>query len=141
MINKKQVETVLRANGIAPSAQDEEIRSLLLSAKWSKDEVDTALMVLKENTVTKETHIDTLHKVFHSDQRLSPEEITSLLGIDVPYTSEDVNNIHEAHSNHERANVYLAIALSVMIAVASVGYVMFREQAGVFHPTSTFLMQ
>ncbi|MFN3188591.1 MAG: hypothetical protein ACK42D_03580 [Candidatus Paceibacteria bacterium] len=133
MIDKNQIENILRANGIAPSAKDEEIRSLLLSAKWTENDVDTALMVLKENTSTKVTHIDTLHKVFHSDQRLSPTEITDLLGIKTTLTDYDLKN-EDNQSGHQNINVLIALILSVLIAVTSVGYVMYKEKAGFFHP-------
>ena len=67
MIDKRSIEAFLRVNGIPPTAQDEEIRSVLLSAKWNENEVDTALVVLKENLTNQETHVDTLHKVFNSE--------------------------------------------------------------------------
>lgn len=134
MIDKNQVENLLRANGIAPSAKDEEIRSLLLSAKWTENDVDTALMVLKENTSTKVTHIDTLHKVFHSDQRLSPQEITDLLGIKTTLTDHDLKDEDVEQSKHQTLNVMIAVVLSLLIAVTSVGYVMYKEKAGFFHP-------
>lgn len=134
MIDKNQIENILRANGIAPSAKDEEIRSLLLSAKWTKNDVDTALMVLKENTATKMTHIDTLHKVFHSDQRLSPQEITDLLGIKTTLTDEDISTRPESQAGHQTLNVVIAVIISLLIAVTSVGYVMYKEKAGFFHP-------
>jgi hypothetical protein len=133
MIDKSQIENILRANGIAPSAKDEEIRSLLLSAKWTENDVDTALMVLKENTATKATHIDTLHKVFRSDQRLSPEEITSLLGIKTTLSDYDLKS-EDGQSSNQKMSVLIAVVLSLLIAVTSVGYVMYKEKAGFFHP-------
>lgn len=134
MIDKNQIENILRANGIAPTAKDEEIRSMLLSAKWTENEVDTALMVLKENTTTNVTHIDTLHKVFHSDQRLSPSEITNLLGITTTLTDRDANEKLDKQNVSHSLNVMIAVILSLLIAVTSVGYVMYKEKAGFFHP-------
>ena len=43
MIEKRNVEAFLKVNGIPPTAKDEEIRSILLSARWNNNEVDTAL--------------------------------------------------------------------------------------------------
>jgi hypothetical protein len=133
MIDKNQIENILRANGIAPSAKDDEIRSLLLSAKWTENDVDTALMVLKENKSTKVTHIDTLHKVFHSDQRLSPQEITDLLGIKTTLTDRDLKQPN-AQTGNQVLNVMIVVVLSLLIAVTSIGYVMYKEKAGFFHP-------
>lgn len=87
MINKESVERYLRANGVEPSAPEEDIKQVLFSAKWHHDDVDTALMVLRENPETHETHVDSFHKVFHNDDRLQPETISALLGIDVEIKS------------------------------------------------------
>jgi len=133
MIDKQQLETLLRANGITPFSKNEEIRSMLLSARWSKNEVDTALMILRENTVNKETTVNTVHKVFRSDERLSPSEIKSLLGIDVAISDSSKESYTEQRIAVERRSAHIAIALSILIAVASVVYVMHREQAGFFY--------
>ena len=139
MIDKIQVENFLKANGIPPSAKDEEIRSMLLSARWNNNEVDTALMVLKENLKSKATHIDTLHKVFQTDERLSPSEISALLGIDVNITQEDVNEVQVKLERAQKLQVRLALALSVLIAFGGVMFVMYQEKAGVFHQPATVI--
>lgn len=135
MIEKRNVEAFLKVNGIPPTAKDEEIRSVLLSARWNNNEVDTALMVLKENIVSNETHVDTLHKVFNSDDRLSSAEITKLLGIDVNLSDHnfDDNYKYKQKLNH---SALITLILSVIIAVSSIGYLMYQEQAGVFHNTN-----
>lgn len=139
MIEKRHIESILRANGVAATAKDEEIRSVLLSARWNENEVDAALMVLKENTVSKETHIDTLHKVFHTDERLSAADISKLLGIEVEITHENAQDIFAKKTRENRLQAQLAILLSLVIALCSVGYVMYREQAGLFHPSVTMI--
>jgi hypothetical protein len=137
MLDKQHIENFLRANGVPASAKDEEIRSVLLSARWNENEVDTALMVLKENIQSKETHIDTLHKVFHTDDRLSPADISALLGIEVKLSEDNVNDIKQKRAKQDRFHARIAITLSIVIALCSVGYVMYREQAGLFHPSMT----
>ena len=83
MVKKKDIETILKINGVETTAPDEEIRSVLLSARYNKDEVDTAIMVLRENMLTHETRVNGLHKIFRSDEGLKPAEISALLGIEV----------------------------------------------------------
>ncbi|MES2749517.1 MAG: hypothetical protein V4606_03930 [Patescibacteria group bacterium] len=135
MIEKRNVEAFLKVNGIPPTAKDEEIRSVLLSARWNNNEVDTALMVLKENTVNKETHVDTLHKVFNSDDRLSSAEITKLLGIEVNLSDHSFTERNKQQTlNHSSL---ITLILSVIIALSSIGYLMYKEQAGFFHGTNT----
>ncbi len=135
MIEKRNIEAFLRINGIPATANDEEIRSVLISARWNQNEVDTALMVLKENTNTKETHVDTLHKVFNSDDRLSASEISTLLGIDVQLAPQDVDNVNVKRARAERAQGLISFALSILIALSSIGYLMYQEKAGVFNET------
>ena len=133
MINKQQVESFLKANGVPPSAKDEEIRSMLLSARWDNNEVDTALMVLKENTLSKETHVDTLHKIFQSDDRLTPVEISSLLGIDVEFTSDDVNDILKKRADIEKYRMSFAIFLSVGLTLLMLVLLMYINDVGPFY--------
>lgn len=136
MIEKRNIEAFLKVNGIPPTAKDEEIRSVLLSARWNNNEVDTALMVLKENTKNNETHVDTLHKVFNSDDRLSGAEISKLLGIDVNLSDNELD-LNAKHQLSQNTTVIITFALSIVIAVSSIGYLMYKEQAGVFHPSET----
>jgi len=89
MINKAIVEQYLKANGVSVDAPDDDIKSILFSAKWHAEDIHTALMVLRENPKTREQHVDTLQKVFHSDNRLEPETISALLGIEVNIQSAE----------------------------------------------------
>ena len=110
MINKDVVEQYLRANGVQPSAPDEEIKEVLFSAKWHHDDIDTALMVLREDPKTHQTHVDSLHKVFHSDERLQPETISALLGITVDIKHPD---------ERAKENRVAASSIISMVVVAS----------------------
>lgn len=138
MVNKKHVESLLKANGVPATAADEEIRSVLLSAKWNHNEVDTALMVLKENKIDHTTRVDTLHKVFQTDGRLSSSEISALLGIDVYIDNEDELKSHYHRLSVDRLQSFVALVLSLIIAFTSLGYVMYKENIGPFHPTSAY---
>ena len=133
MIEKKQIETILKANGIPPTAPDEEIRSILISARWDNNDVDTALMVLKENRDSKATHVDTLHRVFHSDERLTPSDISTLLGVIVSLSDEDIDKIEVKRRKIERAQTMVALILALSIVLLGLTYLMYIEQAGVFH--------
>ena len=133
MIEKRNVEAFLRVNGIPPTAKDEEIRSVLLSARWNNNEVDTALMVLKENVKNNQTHVDTLHKVFNSDDKLSSAEITKLLGIDVNLSNFEAESVSKKYQLIENSSSLIVFILSLIIAVSSIGYLMYQEKAGFFH--------
>ena len=132
MIDKKQIESLLRINGIEKTAADEEIRSVLLSARFKNDEVETALMVLRENIDTKQTKVDGLHKVFRTDEGLKPSEISQLLGIDVE-VRERVAVVSKT-KEHSLLQFILLWLTSIILAVTCILFYMYSNQMGVFHP-------
>ena len=132
MIERHNIETLLKANGVPPSAPDEVIRSVLISARWDNNDVDTALMVLKENTNTSETHIDTLHKVFHTDDKLSPADISALLGVKVTLSDHEVETASSKRTRIERMQYVSILILTLSIVILGLTYAMYAEQAGIF---------
>jgi hypothetical protein len=135
MLQKKDIETILKINGVSPSSPDEEIRSVLLSARYNNDEVDTAIMVLRENVNTHQTRVDGLHKIFRTDEGLKPAEISSLLGIDVQVDEVTVRS----NRNRELSltQQLLIAILALILALTSVGFAMYYYEVGMFHPTAS----
>ena len=132
MINRDQIEKILKINGVSPADPDEQIRSVLLSARYDNDEVDTAIMVLREDINTKKTRVDGLHKVFRTDQALDSKEIAQLLGIDV-----DITDRITARENRQRVSFthhMILWVLSVAFATGAILFYMNMHQVGVYHP-------
>lgn len=139
MIDKKHIESILRINGLGESAPDEQIRSVLLSASYNNDEVEAAMVVLRENTATSKTRVDGLHKVFRSDQALKASEISALLGIDI-----DVSEKVEGGVNARRYSLLHIIIIwfvSLLIATTGLIYYMYIQQTGFFHPASDLVFK
>ncbi len=134
MTDRRHIESILKVNGIAPTAADEEIKSVLLSARFNHDEVDTALMILRENVKTNETRVDGLHKVFRTDTGLRPAEISRLLGIDVELTSEQTVQTDSRRFSFLEL-VLLSVASSLLAIVCLLMY-MYSERIGWFHPSA-----
>jgi len=133
MIEKKRIEDFLRANGVPATAPDEEIRSILLGASFDENEVNTALLILKENTISNETHIDALHKIFRSDNRLKPSEISSLLGISVNLSD---NDIYYNTADKRRTTIINAFFISLFVVVfvfLGLFIMMYVDQVGPFY--------
>lgn len=133
MLKRNDIETILQINGVSPTDSDEEIRSVLLSARYNNQEVDTAMMILRENNVTHETRVDGLHKIFRSDDSLKPEEISALLGIDV-----EVDQVRIKQSRHlqvSTAQSMLVVLFALVLALAGVFISMYVYKVGAFHPT------
>lgn len=133
MINRDHIESILKINGVAPGSPDEQIRSVLMSARYSKDEVDTAIMVLRENIKTKSTRVDGLHKIFRTDEALRPEEISQLLGIEV--NIDQSINTQSRSRDLSKYQFVLVWILSVLLAVLGIFVYMYLHKIGVFHPS------
>lgn len=135
MLQKKDIETILKINGVSVGAPDEEIRSVLLSARYNDDDIDTAIMVLRENTKTHQTRVDGLHKIFRSDEGLKPAEISALLGIEVEVDEVTIDR----NKNREMSYIQTTIVtlLAVGLALAGVFTAMYVYKVGAFHPTAS----
>ncbi|MEN9921801.1 MAG: hypothetical protein RL097_77 [Candidatus Parcubacteria bacterium] len=132
MITRKQVETILKINGVPASSADEQIRSILLSARYSNDEVDTALMILREDVNTKQTRVDGLHKVFRTGDALRSDEISNLLGIDI--SIEDKIEERKKKKQISFTQYIVVWVSSVLLAVCGILFYMYLHKIGVFHP-------
>jgi hypothetical protein len=133
MIDRNHIEKILKINGMSPAEPDEMIRSVLLSARYNKNEIDTALIVLREDSDTKQIRVEGLHKVFRTNESLQPKEISELLGIDV-----DLNHYRPEPAAKQRAtliSVMLVWILSVGFAVIGIFLFMHMNSVGIFHPS------
>lgn len=133
MIDRKHVEQLLKVNGLSPTAADEEIRSVLISARWHKEDVETAITVLRENVNTHQSRVDTLHDVFMTDRRLSPEAIHSLLGIDMEVNTSDLEIMR---SKRQSLYMWQTISIFLMAFVIAAGMVlalMYTQGIGLFY--------
>jgi hypothetical protein len=132
-MNKNQLKAILKINGCDECQSDEEIRAILLGARYSPEEIDNALVVLHAQDVPQPIRSDGLHKVFYSDGRLRPQEIAGLLGIEV-----DVNFGKRAPQPSESRSltsveVGLVVGLAVLFAVVGAGLYMYIHDIGLFH--------
>jgi hypothetical protein len=134
MLQKKDIEAILKVNGVLPTSPEEEIRSVLISARYNNEDIDTAVMVLRENTVTNKTRVDGLHKIFRSDDALRPSEISALLGIDVEVDHLSIRR----NASRDMSIIQNAIVtvVAIVLAIFGVTLAMYSYQVGVFHPSS-----
>jgi hypothetical protein len=133
MIDPHHIESLLRINGLEKTAPDEQIRSVLLSARFKEDEVDTALMILRENTQTKQTRVDGLHKVFRTDEALRPDEISRLLGINVEIREPITPSPVSPNGSFTLVQFIVLWVASTILAVSAILFYMYSNQMGFFH--------
>ena len=134
MIDRRHIEQILRLNGLAPTAPNEAIRSILISARWSKEDVETAITVLREDVNTHKSRVDTLHDVFLADRTLSSEAIHSLLGIDVQLDSSKLETLRMRRNNLYRWQVMSIFMIAIFVALGFIIGMMYVEGFGPFHP-------
>jgi len=137
MIDRRHLETVLRINGVEVTSPDEQIRSVLLSARFNEDEVETALTILRENVDTKELRVDGLHKVFRTDESLKSSEVNYLLGIDVSFDQKI--SVPEATKKAHVAEFVVLCLVSLVIAAAAIVFYMYSHQMGLFHASNNLV--
>lgn len=117
MIDRQHIENLLRMNGLEPTAPDEEIKEILIRARWHEDDVETALVILREDPKSKSSHVDTLHNIFNTNEKLAPDTLNAILGIDV-----EVNDVIERHRKTMQATynkqIISLIVVSVLLAAA-----------------------
>lgn len=135
MIDRTHIEQILKLNGLAPTAADEEIRSVLISARWNKEDVDTAITVLRENVNTHKSRVDTLHDVFLTDKELSPEAIHSLLGIDVQFNTSELETLRVSRNNLYHWQIFSILVIAILVSVTIILGMMYLTGFGLSHPT------
>lgn len=135
MIDRRHIEQILRLNGLTPTAADEEIRSVLISARWHKEDVETAITVLRENTTTHKSRVDTLHDVFTTDKKLSPEAIQTLLGIDVEVNNSELEDLRKSRQSLYVLQLVSIFMIAIAMAAIFIVFMMYGEKIGFFHPS------
>lgn len=136
MVDKNQIETLLRIHGMSPTSPEEEIRSVLLSAQYNTDEIDTAMTVLRENIYNKTSRLEGLHKIYRTDSGLQPKEVSSLLGIDMDIQEVEMRN-HRTRKLTGGQN-FIVLAVALLLALFGLMYSMYLHQTGPFHPSFAF---
>jgi hypothetical protein len=135
MLDRTHIENFLRLNGVSPTAPDEEIKSVLISASWHQSDIDTAITVLRENVDTQQRRVDSLHRVFNTDDRLQPEMVSALLGIEMDVTSEQVALRRSRRNGIPMAEILRLIFISLTLSIISVVVAMWYFEIGWFHQT------
>ncbi len=135
MIERSHIEKFLQLNGVSPTAPDEEIKSVLISASWHEDDVNAAIMVLRENKDTSRARVDSVHRIFHTDEKLQPEMVSSLLGIDMGISSSDIAVRRAAKNGLTPGEVLRLMGISITLSVLSILFLMWYFEVGFFHIT------
>ncbi|MBX2866792.1 hypothetical protein KTR10_02475 [Candidatus Kaiserbacteria bacterium] len=134
MIKKRLIENFLKLNGIPLDAEDQIIRSALVEARWHEEDVEVALLVLKGNRQNDTVEVTAARQLFHSDARVAPETLSSLLGVTV---NIDSNQLYAVYRDDEKYDPVLHPALTTLFLIAGAFVIglamMYAMRIGPFH--------
>lgn len=131
MIERRHLETILRINGLDATATDDSICSVLLSSRYTKEEVEEALVVLRQAPGVCNDKPNGLHKVFRSDEGLKSIEISQLLGGDLYFDKKIDPDTKKRKVSP--LQLFFVSLLSVFVAVGSMLFYMYTNEMGLFH--------
>ena len=98
----------------------------------ASNDVETALIVLREDKVKQTQHIDTVHQIFNTSDKIDPSTLNAILGIDI-----EINNITEKHSKDldraYRRQIFSLIVVSVVGALFFLLVAMWIMEFGIFY--------
>ena len=88
MVSKEHVINFLRLNEVELSETDEVIRGALFAARWHEQDVDIALMLVRDIKVDPTRMLPRAHHLLSVDGAIAPQTLSSLLGIDIALRQE-----------------------------------------------------
>lgn len=141
MIEREQIITLLEIHGMSVRSTDDEIRAVLSSAEYHSDEIENAILSLRTDPATAslaDTKKQGLYKIFYSDQGLKPNEVSTLLGIDVEVSQLNLNSSTLRPKKSTFLINFLIIGLSTLFAVAALSYGMYANEIGPFNNSVVF---
>ncbi len=135
MITKEVLEKILVEQGVSPTADDEEIKSALLKANWKNGDVQSALVVWRENIKTHEKRVDAVQNLFRGKAKLSPSDINELLGIEMDIPPKSLTVTRARGNRHISYGIILEICVvSFILSVIFMFAAMWFFKIGFFHP-------
>lgn len=125
MVKKAHIENFLRLNGLSVENSDEEIQSLLITARWQEQDALDAIAVLRGTKLeTNEEQVEDMARdeLFRGNAKLSPESLSSLLGVDVEVASTALSPGEEAVNLQSTPRLsWYVLLLFTIVFLASFG--------------------
>ena len=132
MLEKNAILQFLKVNGLPAEASDEEVKALLIKARWHEKDVAEALTLLRANPETSESN--TQERAYIHGDKLRPETISALLSIDVEVVGSKLGKTAPQRSVYSAWHAVCIIAIfAVLLAVATLVVAMWYFDMGFFH--------
>lgn len=133
MLDKLTIKRILRTNGVKEDAPEEEVRDVLLAARWHEEDVDVAIAILNETYVEEQTADEQKADIIMGDKKLRPETISSLLGLETVVSMKQHHTSNSKFKSNTRQVVLIVLIGSVLITAVAVIAIMWHLDMGWFH--------
>ena len=137
MIDRSHIEKLLALNGVSGGASDVDIRTMLKKASWNDEDIEDAIAIYRRGS-----QVDTFMRNHRSgqmlfdDEKLKPEMVSSLLGIEMNVTTADIELRRSKHKGFGIADAVRLLTVSLIISVLVIFFAMWHFEIGPFHYTS-----
>lgn len=146
MQDQQFLKRFLKLNEVSSESSDEDITKVLKEAKWTDDEIRTALLLIRgkpyDMGVVAVTKKNTT--LFRPDMNLSSERLSTLLGVDVVIDPTKIrlsgsNELVQRPGDHYNFVLWVIIFfLSTLLAIFVTWVLMFTMEFGPYQPAHSF---
>lgn len=144
MVDRQHITNFLRLNGVSPTSPEDDIAEVLRIARWHEDDIRTALLKLRgEEEKSEQSLSDNPHNLFFTNAPVTPETLTSLLGMDVSIPHAREYALEQRSAREDQLTtlvVLLTILTSVVLGVFATLFIMSIYNIGPFYsPVENFV--
>ena len=146
MPDRAFINNFLKINGVSADASDDQVEGVLKEARWTDEEIKTALTILRGDVDDSGIVAVTKHDaaLFRPDIDISSRQLSRLLGVDVIV---DPSLIHHTHKQRKRqafikddlAIWTIIILLSIILALVIAWLLMFSMKIGPYRDAAPWL--
>ncbi len=146
MQDRAFINNFLKINGVSADATDEQVSSVLSDARWTDEEIKTALTILRGDVDDSGIVAVTKHDaaLFRPDIDISSRQLSRLLGVDVIVDPSLIHHGHKKRRNETYIKDGLAvwtiiILLSIILALVIAWLLMFTMKIGPYRDAVQWL--
>lgn len=147
MPDQQFLKRFLKLNEVSTDSSDEEIHTVLQGAKWTEEEIQTALALIRGNPVDLGIMAVTKKNatLFRPDMNLSSERLSSLLGVDVVIDPTKIRDVYgnglvrKGIDRHEAMLWLIIIILSLALAFFALWTLMYTMHFGPYQEPADWI--
>jgi len=146
MQDRAFINNFLKINGVSADASDVQVEGVLKDARWTDDEIKTALTILRGDVDDSGIVAVTKHDaaLFRPDIDISSRQLSRLLGVDVIVDPSLIHSSHRKRSKQgfvkdELAIWTIIVLLSIILALVIAWLLMFTMKIGPYRDTINWI--